>query len=452
MNPFHTLSHPETAFPLPPLPAHLQALAADTGDPREHPTEPNGDFLHALKGQADNGTGGPPVHITRVTPDSVTVSSGPAVNITKPQQIMRKLGNVFNREPDEGVVIATSGLDNKPPDRANGIPMSPIIMQGPPPSPPISEVEVVDESYDNHSPSPDGPNSGALPPLAEGTERIRPSSHLPSASGRPMILTSDFVAEPVELTSSSPTHGQQLGPPYLGPPVARQVSNSSTASRTGSLAVVRSGRSAPQRNPSAPTDHVRQYRGEDGWSQERGQEMPVLADSEGVDGRLPEPEPRKGSGQSLSRQSSLAVPALGITQPPRIQRRSTNPTPPSPVPPRSPLLHSHSTFVPSPIMRSQTMVPGLDGAALDSDIIAQTETIRRERLERRQKRFSHRDGVPEGGEVRDKAETKESKKEREETKVLVGNLIGEDHVNYVLMYNMLTGIRIGVSHSFSLVS
>ena len=27
---------------------------------------------------------------------------------------------------------------------------------------------------------------------------------------------------------------------------------------------------------------------------------------------------------------------------------------------------------------------------------------------------------------------------------LVGNLIGEDHVNYVLMYNMLTGIRIGV--------
>ncbi|KAG1851962.1 hypothetical protein F4604DRAFT_1592186, partial [Suillus subluteus] len=28
---------------------------------------------------------------------------------------------------------------------------------------------------------------------------------------------------------------------------------------------------------------------------------------------------------------------------------------------------------------------------------------------------------------------------------LVGNLIGEDHANYVLMYNMLTGIRIAVS-------
>ncbi|KAF9051633.1 hypothetical protein BJ165DRAFT_1401124 [Panaeolus papilionaceus] len=28
---------------------------------------------------------------------------------------------------------------------------------------------------------------------------------------------------------------------------------------------------------------------------------------------------------------------------------------------------------------------------------------------------------------------------------LVGNLIGEDHANYILMYNMLTGIRVGVS-------
>ena len=29
-------------------------------------------------------------------------------------------------------------------------------------------------------------------------------------------------------------------------------------------------------------------------------------------------------------------------------------------------------------------------------------------------------------------------------KVAVGNVIGEGHANYVLMYNMLTGIRIGV--------
>ncbi|WFC97790.1 1-phosphatidylinositol-4-phosphate 5-kinase [Malassezia yamatoensis] len=35
--------------------------------------------------------------------------------------------------------------------------------------------------------------------------------------------------------------------------------------------------------------------------------------------------------------------------------------------------------------------------------------------------------------------------EQNETHALVGNLIGEEHVNYVLMYHMLTGIRIGVS-------
>ncbi|KAH9998699.1 hypothetical protein BJV77DRAFT_1156469 [Russula vinacea] len=35
----------------------------------------------------------------------------------------------------------------------------------------------------------------------------------------------------------------------------------------------------------------------------------------------------------------------------------------------------------------------------------------------------------------------------EAPRVLVGNLIGEGHVNYVLMYNMLTGIRIAVSRT-----
>ena len=32
---------------------------------------------------------------------------------------------------------------------------------------------------------------------------------------------------------------------------------------------------------------------------------------------------------------------------------------------------------------------------------------------------------------------------------LKGHLIGEDHVNYVLMYHMLTGIRIAVSRNES---
>ena len=48
-------------------------------------------------------------------------------------------------------------------------------------------------------------------------------------------------------------------------------------------------------------------------------------------------------------------------------------------------------------------------------------------------------------------ESRRGEKEKVEAvpvdRALVGNLIGEDHVNYVLMYNMLTGIRIGVSLS-----
>ncbi|KAG1722671.1 hypothetical protein EDB19DRAFT_1767025, partial [Suillus lakei] len=38
--------------------------------------------------------------------------------------------------------------------------------------------------------------------------------------------------------------------------------------------------------------------------------------------------------------------------------------------------------------------------------------------------------------------------QKEDERPLVGNLIGEDHANYVLMCNMLTGIRIAVRLQF----
>ena len=234
INPFHLLSHPSSSSPLPPLPPHLQRLAADVD---------------------------PPVHITKVTPAMVTVAAGPG---PEPHPL-HKIAHVFKTE----------------------------IMQGPPPSPPISEAEVADDSVDATTTEP--------------------------------IITSILTAEPDNVQSPR---------------------------RTGSIAAARTN--CPQELPS-------------------------------------------------------------------IHRRRTNPT--STAPQRSPLLHTQSTLSP----RSRTTVPGLDGSALDSDILAQAENIRRGRLERRQK----------------KAEPAPA---REETKVMVGNLIGEDHVNYILMYNMLTGIRIGVSH------
>ncbi|KAJ6448900.1 1-phosphatidylinositol-4-phosphate 5-kinase [Mycena sanguinolenta] len=77
---------------------------------------------------------------------------------------------------------------------------------------------------------------------------------------------------------------------------------------------------------------------------------------------------------------------------------------------------------------------------LASDIQLHAEQIRRERMSKRAKQ-------------QQEAEAALTRNERAPTRrdsakddvVLVGNLIGEDHINYVLMYNMLTGIRIGFS-------
>lgn len=87
--------------------------------------------------------------------------------------------------------------------------------------------------------------------------------------------------------------------------------------------------------------------------------------------------------------------------------------------------HSHSQSGGPAIGHARTRSQTIVGQDLHSDILKEAEQIRRERHSKRSK------GGDEGPIVPDK--------------VLVGNLIGEDHANYVLMYNMLTGIRIGVS-------
>ncbi|OBZ65594.1 Phosphatidylinositol 4-phosphate 5-kinase its3 [Grifola frondosa] len=77
-----------------------------------------------------------------------------------------------------------------------------------------------------------------------------------------------------------------------------------------------------------------------------------------------------------------------------------------------------------------------EGGELAEDIEQQAEQIRRERMSKRAK-------------AQQEAERALTRTVTSSTRAgdgpLVGNLIGEDHVNYVLMYNMLTGIRIAVS-------
>ncbi|KAI0266149.1 hypothetical protein BC834DRAFT_935742 [Gloeopeniophorella convolvens] len=107
----------------------------------------------------------------------------------------------------------------------------------------------------------------------------------------------------------------------------------------------------------------------------------------------------------------------GLLQPPpaspRTARRNTTGSAP-----RSPRLVARA---------ASRLTLALDDAdlaeELASDIQQQAEQIRRERLSKR------------------------AKAAEEAPRVAVGNLIGEGHVNYVLMYNMLTGIRIAVSRT-----
>lgn len=82
---------------------------------------------------------------------------------------------------------------------------------------------------------------------------------------------------------------------------------------------------------------------------------------------------------------------------------------------------------------------------LQSDIDIQTEQVRRERQSKRAKAQAEAEAVAALTRT-DTRGTKGTKgDEQDDSKPHVGNVIGEDHVNYVLMYNMLTGIRIGVS-------
>ncbi|KAK2461138.1 hypothetical protein APHAL10511_006665 [Amanita phalloides] len=87
---------------------------------------------------------------------------------------------------------------------------------------------------------------------------------------------------------------------------------------------------------------------------------------------------------------------------------------------------------------------GSDQAAqeLASEIQQAADQIRRERRSKRAKQQAQQEAVEA---ALTRSDTRRSIGSGKEDIVLVGNLIGEGHVNYIMMYNMLTGIRVGVS-------
>lgn len=84
---------------------------------------------------------------------------------------------------------------------------------------------------------------------------------------------------------------------------------------------------------------------------------------------------------------------------------------------------------------------------LAEDIQQQAEQIRRERMSKRAKAAAEAEKIraqQEAERILVRTTSLAKGHSQRGDGPLVGNLIGEDHVNYVLMYNMLTGIRIAV--------
>lgn len=259
-----------------------------------------------------------------------------------------------------------------------------------------------------------------------------------------MSLSEGSHRPPPSAYSRDPSAERPPVAPFM---MARRVSSGSTSSRAGSLSMVRSGRLAPQRDPQSGQDWGRGMLTDDDASS-----MPRNSLS-----TSPPFNPTELPNSVSS--SPLPPPASGSARPAPI-RRNTNPThPPAPMGGR--------------VQSSSVSATGHGGqqSSLDSninlpaDILAQADILRRERLQKRQKKMSlliSPDQAPDftvdpaeasasspkqaaGASGKPDRKATVRRKETEEAKVLVGNLVGEGHRNYVLMYNMLTGIRVAVS-------
>ena len=160
---------------------------------------------------------------------------------------------------------------------------------------------------------------------------------------------------------------------------------------------------------------------------EEGTTVPSVPERSFVDMRrnTTTPHPTRSRANSISepraKQGSDAAPSLLLV-----------PTPPTP----SRRYTTGSPFLGHRVSRSLGGIADDLPPQLDSDILKEAEQIRRERTSKRAKAQAEAEAAL--------TAPKKIAADDDGNKVLVGNLIGEDHVNYVLMYNMLTGIRIGV--------
>ena len=256
----------------------------------------------------------------------------------------------------------------------------------------------VSQHCEEPSDSTVGPPPPSPPSSVENDELPPPPPRKPvaSTSSQPESITRPVTfEEPLERTSSaSRERSSRLGSHGL-----RHRSSGETKSslRTSQSAYTPSTLDTPLTDEPGPM-----------LPPSISKSLPSRAGSHvSVDGYLQPPTPHKPS-----RRNTIGASSVGPTQsPPRVARMMTMQS-----------SHPAATFE--------------DAGELADDIEIQAEQIRRERMSKRAK------AQQEAERALTRSGTTLS---RADDRPLVGNLIGEDHVNYVLMYNMLTGIRIAVS-------
>ncbi|KAG9022039.1 Phosphatidylinositol-4-phosphate 5-kinase [Tulasnella sp. JGI-2019a] len=138
---------------------------------------------------------------------------------------------------------------------------------------------------------------------------------------------------------------------------------------------------------------------------------------------------------------STAAAASAVSRPTR-RNTTGSAAQQSPRPVRN-MINAHQTYMSQQVTSgpsSQGFPAYEDGAQgqLDSDILKEAEHIRAERRAKAQQEAEIAMTAPQSSR-RSKAAS------INQEGPLVGKIIGEGHVNYVLMYNMLTGIRVAVS-------
>lgn len=240
-----------------------------------------------------------------------------------------------------------------------------------------------------------GPPPPSPPSSVEDDAPPPPRKQLSSAESSPRPVTFE---EPLQRTSSG-SRTQSVFPRFSSS--SQGLRHRSSAETRSSLRTSTIGQSSALDTDEPSTPHV-----------SKSLPLPSQAGSHvSVDGYLQPPVAHKPSRRNTIGSSTL--------QP--------NQSPPRPS--RTMTMQPHQTTFE-------------DAGELADDIELQAEQIRRERMSKRAK------AQQEAERALTRTATTLS---RVDDKPLVGNLIGEDHVNYVLMYNMLTGIRIAVSNKYLVV-